>query len=169
MALLIISLTLPCTLSEKTKPRTPAASCSRNTMVGQRESVCRRQMFSQRDHLMQPQKVSRNLRMPTRISRMARSTARQASAASGGVAVCLLWCWLNGVPGVGGALPELSSSPGGGLFSVAKGYREQYCPPTGRTRRAQKGLWPLIWGTNNLRAFIPRLERGGTIFTPEKN
>ena len=102
MALLIISLTLPRTLSEKTKPRTPAASCSRNTMVGQRESVCRRQTFSQRDHLMQPQKVSRNLRMPTRISRMAGSTARQASAASGGVAVCLLWCRLNGVPGMGG-------------------------------------------------------------------
>lgn len=33
---------------------------------------------------MQPQKVSRNMRTPTTISRMAGSTARQAKAASGG-------------------------------------------------------------------------------------
>ena len=38
---------------------------------------------------MQPQKVSRNMRMPTIISRMAGSTARQATAASGGVAASL--------------------------------------------------------------------------------
>lgn len=36
---------------------------------------------------MQPQKVSRNMRTPTTISRMAGSTARQAKAASGGEAV----------------------------------------------------------------------------------
>lgn len=43
-------------------------------------------MFSRREP-MQPQKVSRNMRTPTTISRMAGSTARQASAASGGGAV----------------------------------------------------------------------------------
>ena len=85
MALLIILLTLPHTLSEKMKPRTPAASCSRNTMV------CLLQTFSQRDRLTQPQKVSRNLRMPTMISRMAGPMARQARAASGGSG-CLSVC-----------------------------------------------------------------------------
>lgn len=46
-------------------------------------TVCRRQMFSRRDP-MQPQKVSRNMRTPTTMSRMAGSTARQAKAASEG-------------------------------------------------------------------------------------
>lgn len=45
-------------------------------------TVCRRQMFSRRDPI-QPQKVRRNIRTPTTISRMAGSTARQAKAASG--------------------------------------------------------------------------------------
>lgn len=45
-------------------------------------TVCRRQMFSRRDPI-QPQKVRRNMRTPTTISRMAGSTARQARAASG--------------------------------------------------------------------------------------
>lgn len=35
------------------------------------------------------------------------------------LSLCLLWCRLNGVPGVGGH-PELSSSPGGGFSSVAR-------------------------------------------------
>lgn len=42
-------------------------------------------MFSRRDPI-QPQKVRRNVRTPTTISRMAGSTARQAKAASGGQA-----------------------------------------------------------------------------------
>lgn len=45
-------------------------------------TVCRRQMFSRRDPI-QPQKVRRNMRTPTTISRIAGSTARQAKAASG--------------------------------------------------------------------------------------
>ena len=63
-------------------------------------------MFSRRDP-MQPQKVSRNMRMPTTISRMAGSTARQASAASGGEgALSLSWCPLSWVPGVGWGAPR---------------------------------------------------------------
>lgn len=67
-------------------------------------------MFSRSDPI-QPQKVSRNMRTPTTISRMAGSTARQAKAASGGRTVS------QSEPGadyeVGGCPPELFSSAGG--------------------------------------------------------
>lgn len=72
-------------------------------------------MFSRRDP-MQPQKVSRNMRMPTTISRMAGSTARQASAASGGGALSLSWCPLSRVPGVGWGAPRTVLLPWWGIL-----------------------------------------------------
>ena len=37
-------------------------------------------------------------------------------------------------------LPLVGDSP----VWLGEGYRKQYCPPMGRTQRAQKGLWCLI-------------------------
>lgn len=95
---------------------------------------------------MQPQKVSRNMRMPTTISRMAGSTARQASAASGGGGSQseLVPTEQGARSGVG--CPQNYPPPlvGDSPVWLGKGYREQYCSPTGRTPRAQNSLWPLI-------------------------
>lgn len=98
-------------------------------------------VFSRRDP-MQPQEGEQDMRMPTAIRRMAVQPGRPSAASGRGSQSELVP--LSRVPGVGWGAPELSSSPGEGLSNVArKGYREQYCPPTGE-HQGPRTVWPLI-------------------------
>lgn len=88
-------------------------------------TVCRRQMFSRRDPI-QPQKVRRNMRTPTTISRIAGSTARQAKAASGREAD-LSWSPVptEGLPGMDEGCTQYVLPVLGGTSSQGKSVLEE--------------------------------------------
>lgn len=104
-------------------------------------------MFSRRDPI-QPQKVSRNMRTPTTIRRMAGSTARQAKAASGGSGCRSVGAWsrLRVAPRGGVGRPSECSPPlaEGASVWLGEGYGEAVLPSHRENKRAQQGSWHLI-------------------------